>query len=89
MKFQILFSAKNKKNIINLSSAEFAQRVVKFKFSFEILLDAHGRFSAIFYKGDDFCDLRFAFMNIQAPSEKAPINLKGKNLKTLKQILSF
>ena len=29
MKCQILFSGKNKKNIANLSSAEFAQRVVK------------------------------------------------------------
>ena len=29
MKCLILFSGKNKKNIINLSSAEFAQRVVK------------------------------------------------------------
>ena len=29
MKCQILFSRKNKKNIINLLSAEFAQRVVK------------------------------------------------------------
>ena len=31
MKFQILFSGKNKKNIINESSAKFAQRMVKFK----------------------------------------------------------
>ena len=31
MKCQILFSEKNKKNIINLSSAENAQRVVKVK----------------------------------------------------------
>ena len=29
MKCQILFSGKNKKNIISLSSAEFAHRVVK------------------------------------------------------------
>ena len=29
MKCQILFSGKNKKNVINLSSAEFAQRVAK------------------------------------------------------------
>ena len=29
MKCQILFSGKNKKNIINLSSAELAKRVVK------------------------------------------------------------
>ena len=29
MKCQILFSEKNKKNIFNLSSAEFAKRVVK------------------------------------------------------------
>ena len=33
MKCQILFSGKNKKNIINLSSAENAQRVVKVKVS--------------------------------------------------------
>ena len=32
MKCQIQFSGKNKKNIINLSSAENAQRVVKVKF---------------------------------------------------------
>ena len=31
MKCQILFSGKNKKNIINLSSVELAQRVVKAK----------------------------------------------------------
>ena len=31
MKCRILFSGKNKKNIINLSSAENAQRVVKVK----------------------------------------------------------
>ena len=31
MKCQILFSGKNKKNIINLSSAELAKRVVKVK----------------------------------------------------------
>ena len=31
MKCQILFSGKNKKNIINLSSAENAQRLVKVK----------------------------------------------------------
>ena len=31
MECQILFSGKNKKNIINLSSAENAQRVVKVK----------------------------------------------------------
>ena len=31
MKFQILFSEKNKKNIISLSSAEFAQREAKVK----------------------------------------------------------
>ena len=29
MKCQILFSGNNKKNITNLSSAEYAQRVVK------------------------------------------------------------
>ena len=34
MKCQILFSGKNKKNIISLSSAENAQRVVKVKSTF-------------------------------------------------------
>ena len=37
MKCQILFSGKNKKNIINLPSAENAQRVVKVKFTVKIL----------------------------------------------------
>ena len=36
MKCQILFSGKNKKNIINLSSAENAQRVVKVKLCIRI-----------------------------------------------------
>ena len=31
MKFQCLFSGKNKKNIINLSSVKYAQRVVMVK----------------------------------------------------------
>ena len=31
MKCQILFSGKNKKNVVNLSPAELAQRVVKVK----------------------------------------------------------
>ena len=31
MKYQILFSGENKKNVINLLSAELAQRVVKVK----------------------------------------------------------
>ena len=31
MKFQILFSGKNKKSVINLLSAELAQKVVKVK----------------------------------------------------------
>ena len=35
---QILFSGKNKKNIINLSSAENAQRVVKVKLYFALTL---------------------------------------------------
>ena len=33
MKCQTLFSEKNKKNIIHLSSAEFAQIVVKVKYT--------------------------------------------------------
>ena len=36
MKCQILFTGKNKKSIINLSSAENAQRVVKVNTSFSI-----------------------------------------------------
>ena len=35
MKCQILFLEKNKENIINLSSVEFAQRVVKVKHVFK------------------------------------------------------
>ena len=35
MKCQILFSGKNKKNIVNLLSAEFAQRVVQVEYSKE------------------------------------------------------
>ena len=38
MKCQTLFSGKNKKNIISLSSAEFAERVVKIKTSVNILI---------------------------------------------------
>ena len=37
MKCQILFSGKNKKNNIILSSAENAQRVVKVKVTFSLL----------------------------------------------------
>ena len=36
MKCQILFSGKNKKNSFNLSSAELAQREVKFKMTLAI-----------------------------------------------------
>ena len=39
MKCQILFSGKNKKNIISLSSAENAQRVVKVKETLGSTLD--------------------------------------------------
>ena len=38
MECQILFSLKYKKNIINLSSAELAQRVAKVKYSTVILV---------------------------------------------------
>ena len=38
MKCQILFSDENKKNIINLSSAEFAERVVKVNIQFYTFL---------------------------------------------------
>ena len=41
MKCQILFSGKNKKNIINLSSAENAQRVVKVKAVVLVLFDLY------------------------------------------------
>ena len=37
MKYQSLFSGKNKKNRINLSSTEFAQRVVKVKLQASLL----------------------------------------------------
>ena len=38
MKCLILFSGKNKKNIINLSSAELAKRVVRVKLSLKMSL---------------------------------------------------
>ena len=38
MKSQILYSGKNKKNIINLSSAEFAQRVVETEAQFGLVI---------------------------------------------------
>ena len=38
MKCQILFSGKNKKNIINLPSAENAQRVVKVKKEYMMII---------------------------------------------------
>ena len=41
-------------------------------------LDTFGRFSAIFYKGDNFCDLRFAFHNNYSCRKKGS-SLKGKN----------
>ena len=56
MKCRILFSGKNKKNIINLSSAENAQRVVKVKvihykafffiifWRFAVCIDYHGNY---------------------------------------------
>ena len=37
MKCQILFSGKNKQNIINVSSAELAQRVVKHKYTLAVI----------------------------------------------------
>ena len=46
MKCQIQFSGKNKKNIINLSSAENAQRVVKVK---PFLYSKTGVYRGIFY----------------------------------------
>ena len=50
MKCQILFSGKSKKNINNLSSPEFAQRVVKV----QTLTVIHA-FSFIFGEGSSFC----------------------------------
>ena len=47
MKCHILFSGKNKKNIINLSSAENAQRVVKVKAP--ITTEADDTFKYILY----------------------------------------
>ena len=41
---QLLFSGKNKKNIINLSSAEFAQGALKLKKSTIFLSRAYGEF---------------------------------------------
>ena len=41
LKCQILFSGKNKKNIINLSSAENAQRVVKVFLSLAVKVGVH------------------------------------------------
>ena len=47
MKCQILFSGKNKKNIINLSSAENAQRVVKVKLRSKILIVLNMKYTSI------------------------------------------
>ena len=41
-------------------------------------LDTHGRFSTIFNKGDNFCDLLFAVLHM-VPLQRGP-TLKGKNL---------
>ena len=52
MKCQTLFSGKNKKNIINLSSAENAQRVVKVKviLAFTLWTDSANNKLKIFWK---------------------------------------
>ena len=43
-------------------------------------MDTLGKFSAMFYKGDNFCDFLFDLRNKrQVPSEKGSV-LKGKNL---------
>ena len=53
MKCQSLFSGKNKKNIINLLSAEFAQRVIKVKLS----LPFHLCFYSLFQQLSQFLKL--------------------------------
>ena len=45
MRCEILFSGKNKKNIINLSSGEFTRRVVKVK-SFYLEVGLHSAVSS-------------------------------------------
>ena len=54
MKCQILFSGKNKKNIINLSSAENVQRVVKVNMQHDttLLMKAHVCLRYILYSND-------------------------------------
>ena len=42
-------------------------------------LDILGRFSAILYKGDNFCDFLFTFPTYEAPSEKGS-TVNGKSL---------
>ena len=64
MKCQILFSGKNKKNIINLLSAENAQRVVKVNDSYLvcicfILLD-----SQCYRKGPGCSKLTMSLVNV-------------------------
>ena len=50
MKCQSLFSGKNKKNIISLSSAEFAHITVKFKRNFnEFNKLPHSQYNKIFF----------------------------------------
>ena len=49
MKCQILFSGKNKKNIINLPSAENAQRVVKVKSPTTTAADENLNFCFFFF----------------------------------------
>ena len=50
MKCQILFSGKNKKNILNLSSAELAQRVVKVKVLSKSLAEIILNFALLFFR---------------------------------------
>ena len=58
MKCQILFSGKNKKNIISLSSAENAQRVVKVKKA-EIRTNILELFLILFKNKGRTCQERF------------------------------
>ena len=55
MKCQILFSGKNKKNIINLLSAENAQRVVKVKGQFYVFSSSRH----LWWNGIIFCTFFF------------------------------
>ena len=64
MKYQILFSGKNKKNIINLSSAEFAEREVKWPLRLYPLSANYGRAKQMSYR---LCEKRrHIFLSVRA-----------------------